>query len=93
MRHYKADAVRNRNSPCVARDCQLYLGFLRVSLQTDVREANFLSRVIASDDMLCNLFINQAVESQQELFNFNGYIINSLPHPQLRNAAWSKFLQ
>jgi hypothetical protein len=74
-------------SPSIVKDCQRYFNFLPIKLQLVNRTANFLVKIIASQNNMCALFSTQA--SQQLTDIFAEFSVQSIY--QLRNAIDDKF--
>ena len=60
------------SSSQLIKECQFNFGFLPVSSQLTIRTANFLQVFIASENTLCQLFVNNATSQLMQLFNQYG---------------------
>ena len=77
------------SSSQLIKECQLNFGFLPVSNQLTIRTANFLQVFIASENTLCQLFVNNATSQLMQLFSQYGNNIKTASH--LRTVISNQF--
>lgn len=66
------------NSPVVVKQCQVNFGIMPVASQLIIRTARFLTKYIASQNVLCSLFTQNATSQLRDIFSQFGKNVRSV---------------